>query len=71
MRVKCDSLNILTEDYETGKVVNDEKELLSQVFSESLDRKVHTTKTKAKAKPKNKVTLKKPSEKIVIKTITE
>jgi len=49
---------------------NDEKELLSQVFSESLDRKVLTTKTKAKAKPKNKVTLKKPSEKIVIKKIT-
>ena len=51
---------------------NDEKELLSQVFSESLDRKVHTTKTKtkAKAKSKNKVTLKKPSEKIVIKKIT-
>ena len=49
---------------------NDEKELLSQVFSESLDRKVHTTKTKAKAKPKNKVTLKKPSKKIVIKKIT-
>ena len=47
---------------------NDEKELLSQVFSESLDRKVHTTE--AKAKPKNKVTLKKPSEKIVIKKIT-
>ena len=47
---------------------NDEKELLSQVFSESLDKKVHTTK--AKAKPKNKVTLKKPSEKIVIKKIT-
>ena len=47
---------------------NDEKELLSQVFSESLDRKVYTTK--AKAKPKNKVTLKKPSEKIVIKKIT-
>lgn len=49
---------------------NDEKELLSQVFSESLDKKVHTTKAKAKAKPKNKVTLKKPSEKIVIKKIT-
>ena len=51
---------------------NDEKKLLSQVFSESLDRKVHTTKAKAKAKakPKNKVTLKKPSEKIVIKKIT-
>jgi len=47
---------------------NDEKELLSQVFSESLDKKVQTTK--AKAKPKNKVTLKKPSEKIVIKKIT-
>jgi hypothetical protein len=47
---------------------NDGKDLLSQVFSESLDKKVHTTK--AKAKPKNKVTLKKPSEKLVIKKIT-
>jgi sec-independent protein translocase protein TatB len=47
---------------------NDGKDLLSQVFSESLDEKVHTTK--AKAKPKNKVTLKKPSEKLVIKKIT-
>ena len=47
---------------------NDEKELLSQVFSESLDKKVRTSK--AKAKPKNNVTLKKPSEKIVIKKIT-
>ena len=47
---------------------NDGKDLLSQVFSESLDKKVHATK--AKAKPKNKVTLKKPSEKLVIKKIT-
>jgi sec-independent protein translocase protein TatB len=47
---------------------NDGKDLLSQVFSESLDEKVHATK--AKAKPKNKVTLKKPSEKLVIKKIT-
>ena len=47
---------------------NDGKDLLSQVFSESLDKKVRATK--AKAKPKNKVTLKKPSEKLVIKKIT-
>ena len=47
---------------------NENNTVLSKLVSKSVDKKAYTTK--AKSKPKNKVTLKKPSEKLVIKKIT-
>ena len=47
---------------------NENNTVLSKLVSKSVDKKAYTTK--AKSKPKNKVNLKKPSEKLVIKKIT-